>query len=139
MNIQTQIATNDHYDWLVEHELHVSAAWVARCISLGEYRVATIGAELVGYLRHGWFWGTIPYMEMIAVVDERRRQGVGTALLVAWEAAMAAAGARVLMTSSVADELEPQAWHRRNGFHESGRLTFGAMQATPEVFLVKEI
>lgn len=52
---------------------------------------------------------------------------------------MREAGASLVMTSSMADEPEPQAWHRRNGFVESGSLTFGRLQPTPEVFFVKPL
>lgn len=139
MSLQIQPACRDHLDWLVEHDHHVSAPWVSRCIDHGEYLVACEGRLIVGFLRYSWFWGRIPYMDLIAVAEDRRRQGAGTALFRAWEAAMAARGANVLMTSSVEDELEPQAWHRRNGFRACGRLTLGGDEPGPEVFFIKDI
>ncbi len=137
--MKVELAAIVHLDWLKAHDVHVSPVWSARCLSLGEYRVAVIDAEPVGFLRHSWFWGTIPYMELVLVLAPVRRHGIGTALLKHWEAAMILRGARFLMTSSMADEPEPQAWHRRNGYRETGQLTFGSMQPTPEVFFIKEI
>ena len=136
--MKTELATSIHRDWLEAHDAHVSPEWSARCLSLGEYLVAVSDAKPVGFLRHSWIWGTIPYMELILVLDPFRRHGVGTALLNHWEAAMISMGAGVLLTSSMADEPEPQAWHRRNGYREAGRLSFGSMQTTPEVFFIKE-
>lgn len=139
MHVQVESGRQEHLAWLAEHDHHVNRAWVSRCIDLDEYLVASDGPEVVGYLRFSWFWGRIPYMEMIQVAAERRRQGVGTALVQAWQAAMAARGEKVLMTSSVESAVEPQAWHRRNGFRESGRLTFGQVEPDGELFFVKDI
>ncbi|MGO8484795.1 GNAT family N-acetyltransferase, partial [Rhizobium leguminosarum] len=63
-------------------------AWVSRCVALGEYLVAREAGEIVGFLRFSRFWGRVPYMEMIRVLPGHRRSGVGTALFLAWEAAM---------------------------------------------------
>lgn len=118
---------------------HVHPSWVERCVAAGEYVVAHEAGDIVGFLRFAWFWRTMPYMELIQVREDRRRDGIGSRLLGAWEAAMRAEGAELLITSSMADEPEPQAWRRRNGFKESGELTFGHLQPTPEVFFVKRL
>jgi GNAT superfamily N-acetyltransferase len=120
-------------------DAHIEPAWVRRCIATGEYFVAREAGEIVGFLRYAWFWRAMPYMELIHVREERRRDGVGSRLVAAWATAMRAEGAELLITSSMSDELEPQAWHRRNGFVESGELTFGHLQPTPEVFFVKRL
>jgi GNAT superfamily N-acetyltransferase len=125
--------------WLLAHDAHVPETWVRRCVGLGEYLIARRNAEPVGYLRFSWFWGTVPFIDQISVLETEQRRGAGTALFNAWEAEMRAAGATVLMTSSMSDEPEPQAWHRRNGFKDSGRLTFGPAQKTPEVFFIKTL
>jgi hypothetical protein len=78
-------------------------------------------------------------MERIHVLEDRHRSGVGTALFLAWEKAMRRQRVTLLMTSSSGYEQEPQAWHQRNGFVESGRLIFGKLEPQPEVFLVKDL
>lgn len=125
--------------WLLAHDTHIPEAWLRRCVDLGEYLIAKRDGEPVGYLRFSWFWGTVPFMDQIRIIEKERRRGAGTALVEAWEAEMRAAGATVLMTSSMSDEPEPQAWHRRNGFKDSGRLAFGPAQETPEVFFIKTL
>lgn len=125
--------------WLVAVDRHVPEAWVRRCISHGEYLIAREADGPLGFLRYSWFWGTIPFMDLIWVDPARRRAGVGRALVARWETDMRSRGAEVLMTSSMSDEPEPQAWHRRNGFADSGQLTFGVAQPTPEVFFVKDL
>lgn len=126
-------------DWLLVEDSHIPAEWVGRSISAGEYLVARVNGERRGFLRFSWFWRTIPYMELIRVADTEQRKGIGTALFQRWESDMRSKGVELLMTSSMSDEPEPQAWHRRNGFVESGSLTFGHLQKTPEIFFVKKL
>jgi GNAT superfamily N-acetyltransferase len=139
MTRSVRLATASDLAWLVERDKYISPDWMAHCIDHAECWVAEADGELIGWLRYSWFWRAIPYMERIHVLEERRRSGVGTALFRAWEATMRAQGVMLLMTSSTGYELEPQAWHRRNGFVESGRLTFGKLEPEPEVFLVKDL
>lgn len=136
-NITT--ANSTHNEWLIEHDPHVDASWINRCIFHGEYIIALCGDSPVGFLRYSWFWGKIPYMDMVYVAPEQRGSGIGRKMLRHWEMLMLAKGADVLMTSSVADELEPQAWHRSNGFHEQGRISFGSFQPQSEVFFIKDL
>ncbi|MBY5571231.1 GNAT family N-acetyltransferase [Rhizobium leguminosarum] len=126
-------------DWLVREDASAGEAWVSRCVALGEYLVAREAGEIVGFLRFSRLWGRVPYMEMIRVLPEHRRSGVGTALFLAWEEAMRGDGARMLMTSSECDESRPQDWHRRNGFSETGAIELPGLQSVPEVFLIKRI
>ena len=127
------------FEWFRENDHHVGSEWIERCLNHAEYILAVEGHNTNGFLRFSLFWGKIPYMDLIWVVPNHRRQGLGTALLGFWEREMRQRGATVLMTSSVADELEPQAWHKRNGFKECGQLTFGHLAPTPEVFFVKDL
>ncbi|NNU69046.1 GNAT family N-acetyltransferase [Rhizobium indicum] len=126
-------------DWLAREDASAGAAWVSRCVALGEYLVTREADEIVGFLRFSRFWGRVPYMEMIRVLPGHRRSGVGTALFLAWEDAMRGDGARLLMTSSECDESRPQDWHRRNGFSETGAIELPDLQSVPEVFFIKRI
>jgi len=139
MSVKITSAQSRHFKWLATHDQHVAEAWVRRCISLGEYFVAELEAMPVGFLRFSWFWGTIPYMELIYVLPDHRHSGIGRALFERWEIAMRRDGARLLMTSSARDEAAPQGWHSNNGFREAGTVTFGCLQQTPEAFFTKDL
>lgn len=140
-NEPTQIssAAPEDFDWLLKLDSHVPPAWVRRCIEHGEYLIARSASEATGFLRFSMFWGVIPFMDLIYVEPDQRSRGVGTLLFLAWQQHMHARGATVLMTSSMADEVGPQAWHERNGFERSGTLTFPSYQAAPEAFFVKQL
>ena len=137
--IEVAAAAGDDRDWLVGQDDHIPPEQVERCIAAGEYLLARVDGERRGFLRFAWFWHAIPYMELIRVTESERRKGIGTALFQRWETDMRGRNIELLMTSSMSDEPEPQAWHRRNGFVGSGNLTFGHLQETPEIFFVKKL
>lgn len=107
--------------------------------ALREYYVARFKGKRCGFLRFGYFWGIIPNMEMIGVDENIQRSGLGTAMFNRWEIDMREKGAKILMTSAMSNESEPQTWDRRNGFKESGQISFGNLQTQPEMFLVKDL
>ena len=137
--MRARLAEGGDLAWLAERDRHVDRDWAARCLAHREYLICEREDVRVGFLRHSFFWGTIPYMDMILILEPHRRRGAGTALFASWEARMRAKGARILMTSSSAHEGEPQEWHRRNGFERSGQLTFGRHDPSPETFFVKNL
>ena len=137
--LKTRYGSQEDFDWLCEYDNHVTPAWIKRCLHHNEYIVAIENGTRKGFLRYSLFWGNIPYMDMILVLEPYRREGIGTILLGFLEQEIKKSGQNVLMTSSVIDELEPQTWHKRNNFKESGQLTFGSSQSTPEIFFVKEL
>ncbi|MBY4609037.1 GNAT family N-acetyltransferase [Rhizobium sp. 9T] len=137
--VKVASASQADIDWLVREDASAGRAWVSRCVALGEYLVAREDSEIVGFLRFSRFWGKVPYMEMIRVLPDHRRSGIGTALFLAWEKAMRGDGTRLLMTSSECDESRPQDWHRRNGFIETGTIELPGLQSVPEVFFIKHI
>lgn len=66
--------------------------------------------------------GNAPYIALIRVEPPWQRQGVGRALLGFIESALRGAGHDELLSSSHANEPEPQAWHRHMGFCDCGVL-----------------
>ncbi|MEM9253493.1 MAG: GNAT family N-acetyltransferase [Planctomycetota bacterium] len=136
--IEVRHATEAEAGWLFRQD-DITAESVLRRVKQGEYILALKDAEHAGFMRYSLFWSTIPYMEMIRVVPRLRRQGLGTAMHRFWEQEMRRQDHKLLMTSSMKDEPPPQAWHRRNGYVTSGELTFGRVQAVPEVFFVKDL
>ncbi len=100
--------------------------------------IAEWNGERVGYVRLECLWSIVPYISLIQVLPEYRRQGVGKALLRFIENFLREAGHEVLYSSSQADEPEPQAWHRYMGFEECGFIA-GINEGVGEVFFRKNI
>ncbi|HUX87457.1 MAG TPA: GNAT family N-acetyltransferase [Chloroflexota bacterium] len=74
----------------------------------------------LGYACFDYFGAIHPFLALIRVFPEHRRQGVGRAILGFLENHLRSLGHDVLYSSSQVDEPEPQAWHRRVGFVECG-------------------
>lgn len=141
--ITVRYAQQSDFDWLCEQDSqHVDRGWIERCIKDSEYIIAEIKntpGDLKGYIRFSLFWGKIPYMNMIRVVEGNQLQGVGSALMRFWENQMRERGYTTLMTSYERDEMAAQTWHWRNGYREAGKLDLGLAQTVPEVFFIKEL
>ena len=84
---------------LARLDQHVAPAVLAEKIGRGELLVARDGA-IVGWLRFGYFWDSIPFMNMLGVVEARRGRGIGTRLTLHWEGLMAGRGHPQVMTST---------------------------------------
>ena len=110
----------------------VSARIGTRCIA-----VAEVAGQPVGALQLEYLWGTHPYIAMIRVLFEWQRRGAGRALLGFVEADLAQAGHSELLSSSQANEPEPQAWHHRMGFDRCGMLEGINEGSIDEVFFRK--
>ena len=100
--------------------------------------IAEWEGKRVGYVRLEYLWSIVPYISLIHVLPEYRRQGVGKVLLRFIETFLRNAGHEALYSSSQADEPEPQAWHRYVGFEECGFIA-GINDGVGEVFFRKRL
>ena len=146
-DIDVRYATEKDYNWLcLRDSRYVDTSWIKRCLDHQEYIIAVDEAGKIepkgtalGYIRFSLFWGKIPYLDMIRVIEGHQRRGIGHAMFQFWQNEMKHKNHKILMTSSLQDELEPQTWHWKNGFRESGKLSLGSFDPKPEVFFIKEI
>ena len=106
--------------------------------SIEDVVLAEWNGKRVGYVRLEYLWSIVPYISLIRVLPEYRRQGVGKALLQFIKTFLREAGHEVLYSSSQADEPEPQAWHRYMGFEECGFIA-GINDGIGEVFFLKSL
>ena len=118
---------------------YVPAETLARKIDAAEVIIAEMENIAVGYARFEYLWSRVPYIAVIRVRQEHQRQGVGRALLAFIERELRDAGHGLIMSSSQADELEPQQWHVHMGFRYCGRLQGINAGGIDEVFFCKEL
>ena len=84
--------------------------------------------------------GGTAFISLIKVSCEHQRKGVGKAMLAFVEGDLRRRGHRILLSSCVVDEYEPQKWHRHMGFSECGFLAvFPIEDDLGELFLYKEL
>ena len=123
----------------VSQDGYISAAIIARKIAAQEVVMAERDGVPVGYARIEYLWSKVPYLALIRVVPNARRQGIGRAILTYLTKELLAAGHSALFSSSQADEPDPQAWHRHMGFVECGHLTGINAGGVDEIFFRKDL
>jgi N-acetylglutamate synthase-like GNAT family acetyltransferase len=136
--ISVRLATLADLDF-VRQDGYISAEKARRKIEEEEVFVAARGGNAIGYLRLEYLWSFIPYIALIYVRPECRRQGAGRAMLGRLEACLRAKDCGALYSSSQADEPQPQAWHRHMGFEECGLLAGINPEGVGEIFFRKRL
>lgn len=121
MQVSTRVANTSDLPFLVEVDTHLSADMLADVVSAGRVMVAEVGGDVVGFLRWGLFWDQVPFMNLLWVFPDRRGQGIGSALVEAWEISQLAAGHDSVLTSTMSDE-RSQHLYRRLGYVDTGVL-----------------
>lgn len=136
VTVELRLATQRDGELLLREDHHVRSTELSRIIDAGRVLVAAEGASVRGWLRWGLFWDSIPFMNLLFVLETHRRRGLGTRLMQHWESAQRADGFDSVMTSTLADE-EAQHLYRRLGYVDCGCLL---LDSSPlEIFLMKRL
>lgn len=117
MNIRT--AGPADLQALRAHDRHISPQELEHTVRLGRVYVAEEQGALAGWLRYGLFWGSIPFMDLLYVLDGHRSQGYGRQLVGYWEERMKQAGHEAVMTSTQSNEYA-QHFYNRLGYEAVG-------------------
>lgn len=131
--IEDEFRTNGTPDWFLFDD-----AWFDRKLQRDELLVADDGG-IVGYVMWTRIW-RMPWIEFVRVLKDRRRKGVGRALISGLEDRLRAAGGWMLVSSSSGNDTDAIAWHRAIGFEDGGRIEWRIWRgAPPEVLHYKEL
>jgi ribosomal protein S18 acetylase RimI-like enzyme len=117
-------------------DYHISAAMLVEKIIRREIFVAKIDNELVAWLRFGYFWDNIPFMNMLFVLESHRGKGIGAQLVLHWEHAMQNQGFDQVFTSTLSNE-SAQHFYRKLGYIDCGSLSLPG--EAPEIILRKPL
>jgi ribosomal protein S18 acetylase RimI-like enzyme len=118
-----RIASQNEYGQLVALDHHISTEMLAHKIDRGEIIVAIKDGSVIGWLRYGYFWDSIPFRNMLTVIEPDRGKGIGTKLTTYWETLLREKGFTEVLTSTLADE-RSQFLYRRLGCQDCGALIF---------------
>ena len=100
---------------------HVGRDIIGEKIVRREIIVALRDDRRVGFLRYGYFWDEIPFMNLLWVQKESRSKGCGMQLIAFWEEEMRKSGHDSVMTSALSNE-RAQHLYRRLGYRDCGAL-----------------
>ena len=117
------IATRNDYLQLVELDHHIPTAMMKDKIDQGQVIVAAENTVVIGWLRYGYFWDSIPFMNMLTVIEGYRGRGIGTQLVIHWETMLYEMGFREVLTSTSASE-RGQFLYRKLGYNDCGAILF---------------
>lgn len=123
-------------DYILERDKHIAKDLVMPKIQQGEILVIRKEEERIGWLRHGYFWDHIPFLNMIWIDEPYRGQGIGTETMLHWETFMSRKGFRQVMTSTMSNE-ESQHFYRKLGYKDAGCLLLE--NEALEIILTKKI
>jgi len=121
LNIRHAAAAD--YDWLKEHDQHVSPEILRNKIDAGEVYIVQENNRIIGWLPYNLFWDNIPFMNMLYILEEYRNQGIGKRLVTFWETKMKEQGYRDVLTSTLSNE-NGQHFYRKLGYIEIGGLKY---------------
>ena len=103
------------------YDKHISANELKNSIIQNKVLVAKRNDELAGWLRWNLFWDNTPFLNMLFLLDEYRRQGYGRQLVLFWEEQMKQNGHDLVITSTLSNE-SAQHFYRKLGYSDAGCL-----------------
>lgn len=118
------------------HDRHIRADELQSSIAAKRVLVLLDGGRAAGWLRYNLFWDNLPFLNMLYLFEEYRGKGYGAQLVQYWEAEMARAGYREVLTSTLSDE-QGQFFFRRGGYTDCGALLLPGEPL--EIILRKEL
>lgn len=136
MELKFRIATSEDAAWVGSHDVELPKVIVSQKIAREEVVLALLDGQRIGFLRWGYFWDTIPFMNMLILDKAFRRRGYGTLLVTHWERLMHSRGAKQVMTSTLSDEYA-QHFYRKMGYRDMGSLFFP--DEALEIVFMKEL
>jgi len=122
-NINIRFAESGDYSWLYEYEKHISEKILKSKIENNEIYIVENNGKKAGWLRYNLFWDNVPFMNMLYLLEEYRRTGIGTRLLQYWENEMRRKGYKNALTSTLSNE-DAQHFYRKKGYKEIGGLKY---------------
>ena len=114
-------ASAEDYTFLLENDRHIRPGELRLSLEQGRVLLIRRGAERIGWLRWNLFWDNTPFMNLLYILEEHRKEGFGGQLMACWEQQMGAAGHKLVMTSTRSDE-QAQHFYRKAGYVDCGSL-----------------
>ncbi len=129
-------AAESDFEELARLDCHIFPEELRNAIHLRRVPIIENGGGLAGWLRYNLFWGNIPFMNRLYVLEGKRGQGLGGKLVEFWEAEMKRLGYDQVLTSTLSSE-QAQFFYRKHGYVDCGSLLLPGEPL--EIFLRKSL
>ncbi|WP_440111724.1 GNAT family N-acetyltransferase [Paenibacillus sp. QZ-Y1] len=134
--MKIEYATMADYEYILERDRHIHQALVEPKIKEKEIFILWDEGSRIGWMRYGYFWDNIPFMNMIWIDEPYRNGGNGKKVVQHWEILTKQKGFDTVMTSTQSDE-HAQHFYRKLGYVDAGALLLDTQPL--EVILIKKI
>lgn len=136
MKITFTYASQKDSKWLKNKDHHIDSVILKGKVDAKEILIAQSDNKVIGWLRFGFFWDSIPFMNMLVVEEEYRSTGIGKKLVQYWEKEMKRRKYKLVMTPSLSNE-EAQHFYRKLGYADAGSLLLP--KEPLEIIFIKEL
>ncbi|WP_248930972.1 GNAT family N-acetyltransferase [Paenibacillus hamazuiensis] len=135
MKIRT--AAESDYEYIRDRDHHILHSLILPKIREKEIYIIRNEEDMnIGWMRYGYFWDNVPFMNMIWVDEPYRGKGIGKQVVLYWEGEMQKKGLTLVMTSTLANE-KAQHFYRKLGYQDAGCLL---IEKEPlEIILTKKL
>jgi ribosomal protein S18 acetylase RimI-like enzyme len=134
--MKIEVANEYDYKFIIDRDYHITKFLVESKIRNGEVYILREQNKEIGWMRYGYFWDNIPFMNMIWIDEEYRGKGFGKRVVVYWEELMKQKGFGQVMTSTLSNE-DAQHFYRKLGYRDVGCLL---LENEPlEIFMTKKL
>jgi GNAT superfamily N-acetyltransferase len=134
--LRIEYADGEDLPFLRQHYDRAAPDLLERKIAAREIIVARLDSGIAGWMTYTWLFDCLPFINELFILEEYRRNGIGSKMVEFFEEEMTAAGQRVIMTSSLANE-EGQHFWRKMGYRDAGGVLLA--DEPLEVFFRKDL
>jgi ribosomal protein S18 acetylase RimI-like enzyme len=135
-NMIIRHAERKDFLWLKKNDRHIAENTLQIKIENKEIYIVEEKEEPIGWLRFNLFWDSIPFMNMLYLLEEYRNKGIGKKLVNYWEDEMKTKGYKTVLTSTQSNE-NAQHFYRKIGYTEIGGFKY--LEDPFEVIFMKKI
>lgn len=135
--MKIEYGSESDFQFILDNDRHISKELIKNKLREKEIIIAKNQEnQIIGWLRYGYFWDNIPFMNMIYLSEIYRSRGIGKELVMFWEREMKKKGYNMVMTSTLSNE-KAQHFYRKLGYKDSGCLLLE--NETLEIIFTKRI
>lgn len=120
--MEIKIATSADINIIMSYDKHITKTELLNILNLNRVFIIEDNCKFIGWLRYNLFWDNTPFMNMLYILEEYRRKGLGKELVEFWEVQMKKIGYELVMTSTASDEYA-QHFYNKLGYSVIGGFT----------------
>lgn len=97
-------AVDNDFELLGKYDKHISATELRNCIKAKKVLIVFNEGVFIGWLRFNLFWDSVPFMNMLYILEEYRGKRYGSQLVDFWENEMLKSNYKIVLTSTQSNE-----------------------------------